>query len=135
MKHRRLTHSERELLSRWKREGLSNYDCAKRLSRHVSTIGRELNRNKTRVSVGKDWKIIYEPFHAQQMAEDKKQNAFAAKHPLKNKKIYSYVLEHLRGGWSPEQISGRLREVDHKGEKDWHAWKQFISLSTRKKLM
>ena len=61
MKHRKLTQSERELLSRWKREGLSNYDCAKRLGRHVSTIGRELSRNKTRVSVGKDWQIIYEP--------------------------------------------------------------------------
>jgi len=26
---------------------------------------------------------------------------------------------YLRQSWSPEQISGRLREVDHKGEKDW----------------
>ena len=67
----------------------------------------------------KDWEIIYEPIHAQHIAMQRKQNAFAAKHPLKNKKIYSYVLRHLRGGWSPEQISGRLREVDHKGEKDW----------------
>lgn len=41
------------------------------------------------------------------------------KQPLKNKNIYSYVLEKLKGGWSPEQISGRLREVDHKGEKEW----------------
>lgn len=53
------------------------------------------------------------------MAEDKKQNAFHAKQPLKNKKIYSYVLEHLRQGWSPEQIAGRLKYVDHKGQKDW----------------
>ncbi|MBU2632599.1 hypothetical protein KKG52_02675 [Patescibacteria group bacterium] len=50
---------------------------------------------------------------------ERKQNAFLAKQPLKNKNIYSYVLSHLRGGWSPEGISGRLREVDHKGEKDW----------------
>ena len=119
MKHRKLTQSERELLSRWKREGLSNYDCAKRLSRHVSTIGRELSRNKTRVGVGKVWQIIYEPLHAQQMAKDKKQNAFNAKQPLKNKNIYSYVMRHLRGGWSPEQISGRLREVTHKGDPCW----------------
>lgn len=119
MKHKKLTQSERESLGRWKHEGLSNYDCAKRLNRHVSTIGRELSRNKTRVSVGKDWQIIYEPLHAHQMAEEKKQNAFAAKQPLKNKNIYAYVLEHLRGGWSPEQISGRLREIDHKGEANW----------------
>jgi len=56
---------------------------------------------------------------AQAVANDRKQNAFNAKQPLKNKNIYSYVLEHLRDSWSPEQISGRLRKVDHKGEKDW----------------
>ena len=49
MHHKKLTLAERELLSRWKAEGLSNYDCARRLGRHVSTIGRELKRNKTRV--------------------------------------------------------------------------------------
>ena len=64
MKHKKLTESERELLGRWKKQGLSNIDCAKRLSRHVSTIGRELTRNKTRVSVGKDWELIYEQVHA-----------------------------------------------------------------------
>jgi len=119
MKHKKLTQSERELLTRWKQEGLSNYDCAKRLGRHVSTIGRELSRNKTRVSVGKDWIVIYEPLHAQKVAEDRKQNAFNAKQPLKNKSVYGYVLEHLKDGWSPEQIAGRLREVDHREEKDW----------------
>ncbi|HZE87134.1 MAG TPA: helix-turn-helix domain-containing protein [Methylomirabilota bacterium] len=52
MKHTKITQTERELLSQWKQEGLSNNDCAKRLGRHVSTIGRELTRNKTRVRVG-----------------------------------------------------------------------------------
>ena len=47
MKHTKITQTERELLSQWKKEGLSNNECAKRLSRHVSTIGRELKRNKT----------------------------------------------------------------------------------------
>jgi transposase, IS30 family len=32
-----------------------------------------------------------------------------ARHPLKNKSVYKYVLRKLRYGWSPEQISGRLR--------------------------
>lgn len=49
----------------------------------------------------------------------RKQNAFNAKQPLKSKKIYRYVLKHLRKGWSPEQISGRLREVDHKDDPSW----------------
>ena len=41
---------------------------------------------------------------------------WGAKEPLKNSDIYSYVLDNLRAGWSPEVISGRLRKVDHKGE-------------------
>ena len=120
MKHKKLTKTERELLSQWGKEGLSSIQCAKRLGRHVSTIGRELTRNKTRVNVGKnDWEIIYEPLHAQKAADDRRQKAYGAKHPLKNPDIYSYVLNNLRGGWSPEQISGRLREIDHKGEPHW----------------
>jgi IS30 family transposase len=56
MKHKKITEIERALLSQWKKEGLSNKQCAKRLGRHVSTIGRELTRNKTRVAVGwNDW--------------------------------------------------------------------------------
>lgn len=120
MKRKKLTKTERELLSQWKEEGLSNIECGKRLGRDKSTIGREITRNRIRVSVGKnDWKTIYEPLHAQQMADGKKQKAFSAKHPLKNPDIYSYVLEHLRDGWSPETISGRLREIDHKGDPHW----------------
>src|SRR3989338_1281619 len=120
MKHKKITKTERELLSQWKKEGLSNIQCAKHLGRHVSTIGRELTRNKTRLTVGRnDWEVIYEPLHAQQLAEDRKQKAYNAKNLLKNSDIYSYVLEHLRGGWSPEEISGRLREQDHKGDPHW----------------
>lgn len=63
--------------------------------------------------------MIYEPAHAHQMSLERKQNAWLAKQPLKSKKIYDYVLEHLREGWSPEQISGRLREVDHVGDPSW----------------
>jgi IS30 family transposase len=108
------------LLADWKKEGLSNKECARRLSRSTSTIGRELKRNKTRVDIGDDWDIIYEPLHAQAIAEDRKRNAWFAKKPLKNKKIYAYVLEHLRQGWSPEQIAGRMKYIDYPNDKSWH---------------
>jgi IS30 family transposase len=120
MKHTKITQTERGLLSQWKQEGLSNKACAKRLNRHVATIGRELTRNKTRVSVGdNDWEMIYEPVHAQHVAMQRKQHAYLAKQPLKNKKIYSYVLKKLKMGWSPEQIAGRLKEVDHPNDPSW----------------
>lgn len=119
MHHTKITQKERELISRWRKEAVANKEIARRLSRPVLTIRRELKRNKTRVNVGKDWEIIYEPIHAHHVAMERKQNAWLSKQPLKSKKIYRYVMRHLRGGWSPEQISGRLREVDHKGEEDW----------------
>lgn len=119
MTHKKFTQTERELLNQWTKEGISKKECARRLNRHIRTIQRELITNKTRVSIGNDWKMIYEPIHAHHVAMERRQNAYLSKQPLKSKKIYEYVLRYLRAGLSPEQISGRLRKVDHKGEKDW----------------
>lgn len=118
-KHTKLTKPERVLLSEWKKQGLSNIECAKRLSRDKSTIGRELKRNRVKVKVGKYDEIIYEPHHAQFVAMERKQKAFNAKQPLKSKKIYGYVMEHLREGKSPEQIAGRLKFVLHPDDPSW----------------
>jgi IS30 family transposase len=107
-------------LSAWLKEGVAKKEIARRLNRPVITIRRELKRNKTRVSVGRDWQVIYEPIHAQHVAQERKQNAWYAKQPLKNKKIYSYVLRHLRISWSPEQIAGRLKYEDHPDDSTWH---------------
>jgi len=118
--HKKLTRTERELLGQWKKEGLSNSECARRLGRHAGTIGRELKRNRIRVNVGRnDWQIIYEPLHAQTVSEERKQNAWFAKQPLKTKKIYSYTMRMLRRGWSPEQIAGRLKYL-HPHDCSWH---------------
>lgn len=86
----------------------------------MSTIGRELKRNKTRVAIGDDWNVIYEPLHAQAVTEERKKNAWLVKQPLKSKKIFAYVFKHLRQGWSPEQIAGRLKYVDHRDDSSWH---------------
>ena len=118
-KHTKLTKPERVLLSAWKNSGLSNIECSKRLGRDKSTIGRELKRNKTKVKTGKFDEEIYEPNHAQFVAMERKQKAFNAKQPLKSKKIYRYVMAHLRGGWSPEGIAGRLRKEDHPDDPSW----------------
>lgn len=118
-KHTKLTKPERVLLSQWKNQGLSNIDCGKRLGRDKSTIGRELKRNKTKVWTGKSDELIYEVNHAQFAADQRKQKAFNAKEPLKNKKIYGYVMDHLRQGESPEAIAGRLKYQDHKDDKSW----------------
>lgn len=121
MKHKKFTQTERELLSQWKNERIANKECARRLRRDIKTIRRELKRNSTRVSIGdNNWQYIYEPSHAHHIAMERKQNAYLAKQPLKNKNIFSYVIEHLRQGWSPEQIAGRLKFVDHPTDPSWH---------------
>ena len=113
MKHTKLTLPERKLIAAWIKEGISKRECAKRLDRNHSTVIRELKRNPFK-------KGIYEPLHAQVKADKRKKNAWEkGKHPLKNKDIFKYVIKKLRKGWSPEMISGRLREVDHKDDTHW----------------
>lgn len=112
-KFRKITKSERILIAGWKNKGFSNKRISKLLGRSPSTIGREINRNKF-----KGW--IYEPLHAQSLSEKRKLLAWGAKCPLKNGKIYSYVMDKLRGGWSPEQIAGRLKNVEYKDDPSWH---------------
>ena len=91
---------------------MSNKKIAKRLGKDPSTIGREIARNSYK---GK----VYVAIHAQQKAEESKVAA-RKRHPLKNKDVYQYVLKHLRMGWSPEQIAGRLKHVEHPDDSCWH---------------
>jgi len=112
LSHTKLTLTERQLLAKWKGLGWSNKEIAKKLGRDVSTIGRELKRNKFKG-------LVYEPLHAEHLAQKRQSLAWKAKQPLKNSQVFTYVIDHLRAGWSPEQISGRLRHVDHPGDSTW----------------
>lgn len=118
-KYRKLSKSERVLICKWKNKGFSNKDIAKLLGRNVSTIGREIGRNKFKG-------FVYEPLHAEALAEKRKLLAWGAKHPLKNEKIYSYVIDKLRRSWSPEVISGRIRKVEHKNDPSWNICSETI---------
>lgn len=108
----KLTEKERDLLAVWKAEKVSNIQCAKRLGRSVATIGRELKRNS--------WeKEHYVAIHAQRQASLREQKKAHAKQPLKNADIFPYVTKHLRMGWSPDQIAGRLKKK-HKNDEHWY---------------
>lgn len=112
-KYRNLTLTDRVLISQLKEKGNSNKSIARTLGRDVSTIGREIKGNSFK---GK----FYEPLHAHAKAMKRRQKAYNAKHPLKSKKVFTYVIDHLRLGWSPEQISGRLKQFDHPDDTTWH---------------
>lgn len=107
----RLSPSERDSLAVWKAEGASNKECARRLGRSPSTIGRELKRNR--------WQgYHYVAIHAQANADRRATKKAHGKRELKNPDVYAYVTAHLRRGWSPDQIAGKLRRL-HKEDKYW----------------
>ena len=96
----KFTSRERDQLAILFAQKLSQREIARRLKRNVSTISRELKRNR--------FGNHYVAIHAQ--AKTAKRKSLAGKrHPLKNDTTYAYVLEKLRWGWSPEQIAGRLQ--------------------------
>lgn len=110
MNHTKLVEKERELIQKWLEVGVSQSECARRLGRSRSTVSREIRRNSSHG--------YYVAVSAQVKANNRRRRAWEAKHPLKNKKVYSYVIEHLRRGWSPEQIAGRLRLIY--SDPSWH---------------
>lgn len=112
--YKQLTSEERDQLAVWKASGLSNKECARRLGRNPATIGRELKRN--------DWhsggQNYYVAIHAQAVAQSRAIYVAHSKPPLKNPAVFSYVTDHLRRGWSPDDISGRLNK-NHLQDKSW----------------
>lgn len=120
-KYRNIDRSERILIAQWINIGRSYKWIAKELRRNVSTVSREVKRNSRPLRNGNgEVVLVYEPLHAHGEALRRRRRAWKAKHPLKNKKVFAYVIDHLRDSWSPEQISGRLKEVDHPDDTAWH---------------
>lgn len=108
--HKKLTAYERDRIALLHTQGISNSEIARRLGREVSTIGRELTRNR--------WGETYIAIHAQQLAQGRTSYVAHSKQPLKNPDVYAYVTERLRDGWSPDQIAGRLKR-DHPSNRYW----------------
>lgn len=106
--YKHLSQEERELIAAQLSEGSSVGDIAKAVGRNKSTISRELKRNSP------PERRRYVPCRAHARACERKTNA--NKHErLKNEFVRHYVKDGLAQGWSPEQISGRIR-IDHPGQ-------------------
>ncbi|WP_375315629.1 transposase [Spiroplasma endosymbiont of Tipula paludosa] len=75
-------------------------EIAKNLNRSISTINREVNRNKDNNH--------YFSLIAQNKAENRKQ-LHVYFHKFKNRELVKYVQQKLLLGWSPEQIYGRIK--------------------------
>lgn len=108
--YRRLSPYERDLLALWQGKHLTLRGCARRLGRNVSSLSREIKRNR--------WKEGYVALHAQARADERERGKAHGKQELKNADVYDYVTEKLREGWSPDQIAGRLK-LDYPKDKYW----------------
>lgn len=99
MKYKHFSIAEREFLKESLLLGRSLRDIAKDLKRSPSSLAREFKRN------GRSG--YYSPYKANERAVTKRMSRGREKR-LKNDRIRRYVITHLKLGWSPEQISGRL---------------------------
>ena len=104
MKYQHFTIEERESLQYmwWERKSIRF--MAKALNRSPSSVSRELKRNFP------DCRNAYTPRAAHQRALTKRKSR--GRHDrLKNEAIRNFVTGHLKEGWSPEQISGRIKKA------------------------
>lgn len=101
-KYQHLTLPERVRIEKFIKQGLSKTEIAKRLKRHKSTIGREINRwgpKKDYNFLLADWWAIEE------------RTKYKPKKLKENAKLRNFVIEHLKKRWSPEQISMKLKDL------------------------
>lgn len=101
-KTKELTERERDRLATLRARGVGIRGCARRLGRGVSTVSEELKRGS--LPSGE-----YVAIRAQRLSQVRKAHR-QEREQLKNPWLYAYVRDKLRLGWSPEQITGRLRK-------------------------
>ncbi len=103
VKYWRLSALEREEISRCLAQRQSLGQIAQLLGRDTSTVSRELSRLRYSPR-------FYRATFAQEMAL-KKRNHRAKAPPklLANDRLRTYVVDHLKLHWSPEQIAARLK--------------------------
>jgi len=103
MAHTHLSVEEREAIQEglWRKESLRS--IAERLGRSHTSIAREIRRNNRTAPKQ------YTPRLADDRAQEQR-TARGRTERLKNETIRTYVVRHLKKGWSPEQISGRMRK-------------------------
>lgn len=100
-----LSLDERRIISRMHEKKISQAEIARTLRRDRSTICRELRRNfwhDREVPIAEGyWHVT-----AHGMASDRRRKY---RKLLRDPSLCAAVIDRLKDGWSPEQISGRLR--------------------------
>lgn len=101
MKKKELNVVDRKVIEVLLKRGESQIKIAKELGVHKSTIGREVNNRSTPNGYFADV--------AQLNYETRRNRTGQNANKIMNSHTRNYVLLHLQDGWSPEQISGRMK--------------------------
>jgi len=102
MNYKHFTIEEREKIQELLWHKASIRSIAKALRRSPASVSREIRRNKP------PERNVYAPRKAHQRALEYRKRR-GRNERLKNDRIRTYVIAHLKRRWSPEQIAGRLR--------------------------
>lgn len=105
MKYSHLTKPDRMELSILLNRGYSHREISRTLGKHHSSISREIKDNSVR---GR-----YDPDKANHKALVKRaKSKYLGMKIRGDSKLESYVAEKIKMRWSPEEIAGRIRNVD-----------------------
>lgn len=102
MNYKHLSIGEREKIQKMLWEKKSVRDIAEELGRSPSSVSREIKRNNPKE------RRVYTPRLANERALEKRK-CRGRTDRLKNSRVRTYVVLHLKLNWSPEQISGCIQ--------------------------
>lgn len=105
MSYKHFTQDERNELSVLLRKGYSLRDIGKCLRKSHSSVSREIRVNST--------KGVYDPHKAYHKARVRRRySKYIGMKIISDSQLCDYVEDKIRSYWSPEQIAGRLKNMD-----------------------
>lgn len=116
MSYKHFTIEERCCLREYYNKGKSLREIARLLGRNVSSISREIMRNKTFMNA----KPAYYPHTAQK--KSKLRRSYCHRGMFWEKEVLEYIDEKLAQTWSPEQISKTPCEIKMPSFKTIYRW-------------
>jgi IS30 family transposase len=101
MKYKQLTLKERYHISTLLERGYKQKEIAAQIGVHPSTVSREIKRNWDNSSNRYEYSTAH--------LNTKNRHQFKPKYTVIDHTVEKYIREKLKAGWSPEQISGRMK--------------------------
>ena len=112
MNYTHLSRFERDQIYDLSQQGVRKAEIARKIMRDESTIGREIERNSSvierRLNNSPKKKKHYLPDTADKKYLERRRKS-KTPFPLRTPFIYKYTIKHLKMGWTPQIISGRLK--------------------------